>query len=243
MGAPRIPEKISDFNSYINNSDDWLKAIFLLLVTNRERLTLTAQNGTDWSNFRVDWRDNVYPLLSNPATVNGTIRAQARTLRKNFKTFANPLLDIIAACPAAIAQDEKEFNLVLKANRDKSPTAKGKIATYPMVSIKGIGGGQMKVRVRIDEDASRASMHEKADLIELRYMVGFPDNAASSTDTPDVPTAEDAPNHVVSKKANFYIYLGVAAAGKHVLAFVRWVNTSNPENSGPWTPLIIAVIS
>src|SRR6478752_229276 len=98
MGNSRIPDSISGFNSYINNTDDWLKAISSGVITNRERLTLTADDGTDWSDFREDWRDNIYPVLSDPATVTNTIKAQARTLRNSFRTFANPLLDIIAAC-------------------------------------------------------------------------------------------------------------------------------------------------
>src|SRR3954468_24834232 len=106
MSDSRISDNIPGFNSYINNTDEWLKAISSGVITNRERLTLTVQNGTDWSAYRTNWRDNIYPILSDPAAVTNTIKAQGRALMKNFRTFANPLLDIIAACPAATEQDE-----------------------------------------------------------------------------------------------------------------------------------------
>jgi hypothetical protein len=243
MSDSRIPDSIAKFNSYINNTDDWLKAISSGVITNRERLTLTAQNGTDWSGYRDDWRDNIYPILSDPATVTTTVKSQARTLRNSFRTFANPLLDIIAACPAAIAMDEKKFNLVLNANRDTTVTHKGKIEDVPIVSIKGIGGGQMKCRVRTTEDASRASMHELADLIEVRYMIGIPNNPGPIPNPSDVPTVELATSSFISKKAIFIMELPPASAGKHLFAFVRWVNASNAQNSGPWTVVILAVIA
>jgi hypothetical protein len=38
----------------------------------------------------------------------------------------------------------------------------------------------------------------------------------------------------ISKKANFRIELGPQHSGKRFYAFFRWVNLSNPANSGDW---------
>ena len=55
MSGTRVPETIADFNSYINTTDDYLKAP-ATPPTNATRLGLSAQNQTDWSDKRTYWR-------------------------------------------------------------------------------------------------------------------------------------------------------------------------------------------
>ena len=138
----------------------------------------------------------------------------------------------------AITNQDRE--ILHLPERDKSPTAKGKIEDVAIVDIKGIGGNQMKFRIRTEEDASRASVHEEADFIEVKYFI------ASNTPVPggpDFPTIEQATSYIISKKAIFILELPTGNTGKLLVAFVRWANASNPANSGPWTLPKYAVVS
>lgn len=243
MARSRIPEKIADFNSYINFTDVYLLAIFSGIITNRERLGLSAAIGTAWSAKRNTW-NILYPLYANPDTRTKTLTAQVKNTMADFREFANPVLNLIAASPEGTEADENVFNLVLLANRDVSPTPRGAIQDVPIVSLKPMGGGRMQIKVRTNEDASHASMHPWADALEVRYLIGINDPPEGSPTPPaeGIPNANNAPFYFVSKKALFYIELGVNYSTKHMFAFVRWANTSNPAHSGPWTIVHIAVI-
>jgi len=44
----------------------------------------------------------------------------------------------------------------------------------------------------------------------------------------------DCPLVFISTKATFLMVLGLQHSGKRFYAFFRWVNLSNPANSGEW---------
>jgi hypothetical protein len=56
-------------------------------------------------------------------------------------------------------------------------------------------------------------------------------------------SSEDCPGIQVSKKAKFIIECGVKNAGQHFYGFFRWVNLTNPSNSGPWSNARSVVIA
>ncbi len=119
---------------------------------------------------------------------------------------------------------------------DTEPTPRGKIDVIPYVNLKAIGGGDVQVRCRTEKDQTRTSLPRLADGIECRYIL--------------VPKGEmppegqkDAKKSLVSKKARFTISLGDEQAGESFYGFFRWVNLTNPANSGPWSPALKVVIS
>jgi len=167
---------------------------------------------------------------------------------KNFMVFAEPLLNRISVSTALNNEDRTILNL---PERDKTPTRKGKIEDTPLVGIKGIGGGQLKFRVRSDEDSTRASMHPLADYLEVKYFIVKNEPQNTPPPSPDNPTPpvkdsmpvlDDATSYAISKKALFVLELGNGNTGKFIVAFVRWANASNPSMSGPWSLPVIGVI-
>ena len=90
----------------------------------------------------------------------------------------------------------------------------------------------MKIRTRIDKDATRASMHPLADGVEMRYQVGGtqPANATACAGS------------VISKKALFTFDTGSGSGEKKFYCFCRYVNLSTPANSGPFGTLNTASV-
>jgi hypothetical protein len=244
MSNSRIPEKDSDFDQYLQNTNTYNLAGSP--VTNGARLGLAPAEISTWTTYRDQWVI-IYPQYTNANTRTKTITNQKNTLKASFKEFAMPLLDRIAASSAIAEEDRSVYNLPL---RDTTPTPRGVIADVPYVNLKAAGGGMIEVRVRTTADASRASRHPLADAVEVRYKIVSQSGGVnvpqplpgSSNDTTPPATAADCPNTATSKKALFRIEAGQAHSGKKIYCFVRWANLSNPANSGPWSEVIQAVI-
>ena len=120
--------------------------------------------------------------------------------------------------------------------RDSEPTPRGKITVIPYVFLKGTGGGDVEVRVRVEKDRARASMHPLADAVECRYIL-----VPKGEMPPDDPEA--MPKTQESKKALFIIHCGAKNAGESFWGFFRWVNLTTPANSGSWSKAIQVVVA
>jgi hypothetical protein len=118
--------------------------------------------------------------------------------------------------------------ILVGKERDTEPTPRGKITSFPIIGLKGMGGGDIEVRCRVTTDQTRFSMHSLADAIECRYV--FVPTGEMSPEDPD-----SCPKTQTSKKARFIISCGVKNAGQSLYGFFRWANLTNPQNSGPWT--------
>jgi len=118
--------------------------------------------------------------------------------------------------------------ILVGKERDTEPTPRGKIATFPIIGLKGIGGGEIEVRCRVTTDQTRFSMHTLADAVECKYI--FVPTGEMPPEDPDA-----CPKTQTSKKARFIISCGVKNAGQSLYGFFRWANLTNPQNSGPWT--------
>jgi hypothetical protein len=247
MSNARIPNSITGFNAYINSTDNYQLQSDILPPGPQhwQRLGLTATESMEWTNRRIIWRDDLYPKYSDDNTNTKVITANVKLFMKNFRTFANPLLNRMASSPNVRPADEAAFKFV--ANRDTTPTERAAIEVTPHPLLQTLAGGMVKVKVRMFSDATRASMHPDADAVELKYSVAA--NAASSTPTPPSPgtpaggaatpaipaTVDDCTSYFISKKSSFNLALGTAAEGKKLYVFFRWVNLSKPEKSGPWS--------
>jgi hypothetical protein len=222
----RIPQALPAFDIYIRRV-----AAFLLAAsgatTNGERLGLTSAQNTATDNIRKQWytgnaaAPGAYELHTNDSTKTKATRQQVVNIVKNFTTFFSPLLTLMSVSPALTEGDRLVLNIPA---RDTTQTRRGLIEDAPTVNVSSQAGGRMKVRCRIDQDASRASMNPLADGIEMKYQVGGtqPANAAA------------CPNSFISKSALFTFDAGDANGGQKFYCFCRYVNLTNPENNGPY---------
>jgi hypothetical protein len=120
--------------------------------------------------------------------------------------------------------------------RDMEPTPRGKIETVPVVGLEAIGGGDIKTRCQVTTDATRYSKHLLADGIEVKYT--WVPKGEMPPEKPD-----DCKNTLFSKKAQFIIHCGPGNAGETFYGFFRWVNLTNPANSGQWSNTLKVVIA
>ena len=227
--AARISNTISIFNKYINRTDNYLQAS--VVPTNGTRLGLTIQNVKDWDNQAQQWIA-LYILYSDPLTRTRDINKQVKKFIKDFKKFAQPLLDVIASSPNATVTDGTAFNVVLIR---KTPTHVHPVITAICNALyKMLGGCKIKFKCRSITDAKRASLAEGANGVEIAYVIGDKNTKA--------PDADAIDKRVTYSKATFILSLGTVNSGGVLYIYFRWTNTTHPETAGPWSELQIIPI-
>ncbi|MBP9152516.1 MAG: hypothetical protein KBF73_09560 [Flavobacteriales bacterium] len=236
MSKPRIPEAILAFNDYINTTDDYQSAINPLTVplgtSNAIRLGLNTNESDAWTAKRTYWRDKLFPKYSNPITSSSSVKAEVRNFMKNFRAFANPLLNKMVASGAATSDDGNVFNFV--AVRDTTLTARGKMDDIPFVKLAPNGGGEVKIKVRTSTDSNRASRHPLSDGVEIRWAIIIPHfGAAEALALPE--TSGDCPHSFISSRAIFTLATGEESKNRNLYCFFRWINLANPSHNGPWS--------
>lgn len=175
----------------------------------------------------------LYHKIQDKRTRTGAdVRAHRRVrdlYKKEIRTFANEYLMFNSS-----VMDEDSRRMLLTV-RDTEPTLKGKIAAIPYVLVKSVGGGTIEVRVRVEKDQTKSSMHPLADAVEVKYIF-----VPAGEMPPEDP--ETCPKHQNSKKARFTIPCGVKNAGQSFYGFFRWVNLTTSANSGDWTTKALGAV-
>lgn len=120
--------------------------------------------------------------------------------------------------------------------RDTEPSPRPAISDIPMVFLEPLGGGTIRITCKRETDQDRPSIHRDADGIECRYIF------VPKGEKPPA-SSKDVQNVQVSKKARFYIDCGDKNSGHSFYGFFRWVNLTNPANSGPWSNARSVVIA
>jgi len=204
-------------------------------VTNGTRLGLSAQNLTDWNDKFVYWRDTLYTKYSDPLQSTSAVKDEVRNFMKDFKTFAQPLINLMVASPNAKEADAAVFNFVL--NRAKATRRNTPIKELVEFTTQPLGGGDMKFSCRTGHDSSRASKAEGADSVQLAFLIA---------DTVDVFKATPSDLGMKTEaftRAQFIFHAGAANVGKRMIVFTRWFNTKHPQLAGPWSAVRMVVIA
>jgi len=218
-----IPKQDDDFFTFQGN-------LVNIVVTNAVAWGIPAPSVAALVTRRAEY-EPLYWTAQNKTTRNRTDVLLHRQMRETYeteiRTFVRKYGEII---PPAGRND------IGLTDRDTEPTPRGKINDVPYVKLTAMGGGDIRVRVTVEEDQTKSSMHTLADAIECRYLL--------------VPKGEmppegqkNAKTTVVSKKALFIISCGDEQAGETFWGFFRWVNLTNPANSGQWSNSLKVVIS
>jgi len=154
--------------------------------------------------------------------VRDLYKKEIRAFAKEYLMFNSSVLD----------EDRRRMLLTV---RDTEPTPRGKITTIPYVLVKSVGGGTIEVRVRVEKDQTKASMHPLADAVEVKYLL-----VPAGEMPPEDP--DTCPKQQTSKKARFTIPCGVKNAGQSFYGFFRWVNLTTPANSSDWTTKALGAV-
>jgi hypothetical protein len=222
---------------YIPLRDDdffnWQGNFVNLVVTNAVDWNIPPDEVTALTTRRAEF-EPLYTTAQNKTTRN---RADVLAFRQSRQTYEKEIRAFVKAylLYSPSVSDEERRQLALTV-RDTEPTPRGKITSFPIIGLKGIGGGDIEVRCRVTTDQTRFSMHSLADAVECKYIL-----VPKGEMPPE--SQKDAKTTVVSKKARFIISCGDEQAGESFWGFFRWVNLTNPANSGPWTKAQKVVIA
>ena len=274
---PRISRSAKVFNIHINRMDDRLQSIE---PTSRnpywQVYGLSSANATDFRNKRLFWSTTgtgLYALYGDPTTSTSIIKARVKAFITNFRTFANPLLNIVAASPNAGTEEERIFILVLGVNIQHPSHTHTKIADKCITDWTGHGGGNMKAGSKSEHDTNRHSVAEGADGVQYAYMildappeviakaiaVATAANLAAEnarTANPQLPppipiplpTAppehpDDGTKQEFFSGAIHQFTFGADKKGKYIYVWSRWYNSKHPEIAGDWNARQVELIS
>ena len=236
MGKTRISRATKKFAIYINRTNGFLQIV--IDPTNGTRLGLTTQNVTDWNSKTIaalitygKWGD---PLQKGPA-VNKAMKLAI----KNFITFAQPLLDIIAASPNLTSDDELMFNVVGSSNRANPTHRTDPIEAAIYTKLVQVGGGRMRAKGYTTTTARRAGLPPDtgADSVK-RYW-------ALSTTAINGPATYRTAGVVseVETGASTIMEFGADNIGQYLNYWDQWYDTKNPKRGGPISERQVKLIS
>ena len=229
----RVPRKIDDFNNYIRITDDYLQVEVdpgPPPVLNWGRLGLTQEDADQWHALREAWENDLFPRYVNPNTKTKTVNAQITTAMEIFRTFAQPMIDIMAASPNANQDDAEILNFKLVRSEPTHPTVP--IADLCYADVLPLGGGAVRISCRTIHDAKRASMAKGANLIQVAMKIDGP--------APTGPS--DGTSMVILGKANEIYNIGDDHTGKRAYAYFRWYNTKYPHLAGPYSQVVSFIV-
>ncbi len=221
-----IPTRDDDFFNFQGN-------LVNLVVANKVAWGIADPAVTVLTDLRASF-EPLYTTSQNKTTRSSSDVLAFRQSRKLYETeiraFAKAYLMFN---PLVTDKQRKDMALTI---RDNEQTPRGKMAGFPYIYLKAVGGGSIEVRAQLEKDATRPSMHPLADAVECRWtMVPKgempPDDPESMTKTQE------------SKKALFTIHCGAKNAGESFWGFFRWVNLTTPANSGDWSKALQVVIA
>ena len=229
MSTERISRSPNSFNNYITNTDAYNTAG---TPNNGTRLGLSSTNISDWHAKHTSWAV-LYTKYIDPTQRTTSVNADIHLAIKNFRLFANPLLDVIAASPALTNADADMYNVVMGHAAPTHPTTP--IADNVVLNILPKGGGLLQVSAHPDSSASgRAHKPEGANAVELAFAYG---------NTP--PTGSPDDENImkeISTKAQF-VHHAESHVGEKMYCWARWVNISYPNFNGPWCSMITVVVA
>lgn len=227
-GSTRIPRTIPAFNEYIMNTDDRLQAINPDTTNPYYKdYGVDSADATAWHNMRTDWETKTFPIYSNPSTSTSIAKADLHTAMENFRTFANPILDIIEVSKIAGNAEEHIFNFKLHRKSPTHPTTP--IKAECVASIQSEGRGLYEFSCKSTTDSSRASKVEGANSVQFAYMI-------SATALNPLPTPDgDTMIRDIATTAIFVKDFGAENQGRWLTIYFRWYNTIHPHLAGPWS--------
>jgi hypothetical protein len=233
----RIPQALAEFDSYLTNTVNHLPDG---TPPNSERLGLNEEQVIYWRSYAKHWK-RLYHMSHDKARSTWVTRQDRDKVWKAFVNFAQPVVNLIAANPALTVSDRSTFRIDPPPARGKR---RGHIRGRPSIKMRNGDGATLKISYRSNM-TGRPRMHPLADLIEMRYLLQSPtDIKDGALQWPPLPKSPDeCPVVVMSSRAIFTVTVGMRNMGKQLSAYFRYINTADPSQNGPWTTLMVTIVS
>lgn len=194
----------------------------------------------------LDGRSTAYGLLYQSIS-NKQVRTPQqveahRVGRREFTTFLRQLVQGSLVNNALIPFDEKRaMGLNPRGGRGSRP----QIEDIPVLTLSAMGGGRVRFEVRMPNTTGRARMHPASNGAELRVYFTKAGGLPPRTSEPGEPLPQPTESHevhtVLRTRAVFTEDTDMQGHTLHMQA--RYVNTSAPSKSGPWSNEVTVVVS
>src|ERR1035437_1564919 len=148
----RISDSIPIAVAYVDRTDNYW--IVIALPMNKVRLGLSVAEVDEWHTRRLAI-DDCYLKWSDISQKTTPVNTLMVRLLDEFRTFAQPILDRIAASLNLNETDEVVFNLVGDSNHAGPTHRETQITESCNDKTKAIGGGQMAHHVKSDPASKR----------------------------------------------------------------------------------------
>lgn len=223
----RVPSTIPIFNGFIDTTDNRLQLINP--VTNNPYYVdynISPASATSWSAKRKNWDINIYPAYNDPTMRTSSVIENVHNFIADFKTFASPLINKIAASDVAGSDEEHIFNFVL-THQDPSHATTA-IKDGCTGTIHPLGLCEYEIKCVGENVSGHAHKVVGADSVQYAYLIA--DEEPATSPTPDDGTMSFG----LSTTALFTVNFGTISQGKWLGIYFRWYNTKHPNLAGPW---------
>ena len=227
MSDTRIPEALAAFDSYIKTVITFLQGTSGT-TTNGERLGLTEEEITAAATFLTKWftgdaaHPGAYELHTHPATKGKATRLAVLGIMAGFRTLFNPFLNRMSGSANITSQDRLILKIAPPVTAYSKRQTPLKENIYALITAGG--GGNINIMCRTEQDASRGSLPNDSDGVEIVWSIGTPPE-----------TANDTHFNRTFSKSKFTIDAGLTNSSKKIYIYVRWINSRHPEIAGKWS--------
>lgn len=241
----RIPNEDAHFNTYLNSTATYLgqspapptAAAAAAPALNWSRLGLLETEYNQWLSYRTAWNTiyATYTTNTERGIRDKTITEEKNTAKENFTKWAIMpslnKLNRIGASPNCTDLDRNVFHIKLRD--DERTTRTTPLSEQVFFNLNGMGQGEMKGTFRTEHDGTRSSIADDASGVELKYKLGEP--APNNVD--------ECPQSISFTKAISIFNVGAPNAGKKMYAYARWIVATNPSLNGPWSDMVVAIVT
>jgi hypothetical protein len=191
-----------------------------------------------------------WDLHSNADTKNKVTRANMLNGMKEFRTFFQPLLNRMSGSAVINSTDRLKLNIAEPVTSHSVTKTPIKEQCYTMVSA--VGGGTAQVTCKWESDATRSSIPETADAVEIRYRLDAPvlEEAEEGSSEPPgkiiretLSSPDDGTTKEIWTKSKFRLKFGADKAGFTLHVYARYIHTKRPGLEGDWTGPILKVLT
>jgi hypothetical protein len=193
----------------------------------------------------------IWDLHHDKRTKTPVTRTKVVKFMKDYSDYVSPLLVRMGASPAITADDRAVMNIAEPVT--SHTTTKTAIKEQCYTLVKAVGGGSAQITCKWESDATRSSIPDTGDAVEIRYRVDAPVlEAAEGGDSsltagkvrrttlagPDDDTTKE-----ISTKSKFKLKFGAEKAGFTLHIYARYIHTKRPGLEGDWTGPIWIILT
>ena len=159
--------------------------------------------------------------------------------------------DVCDDIPKRVWTNDDRLIFGRKTGAEDPPSIPPKIEVKIVPAMVNLGGGMLKCSCKTATDQSRASLVEGANGVVIAYRIDKLEYVTEEGDSdagtkvkwPAIYGPDDGTTTVISSSATVSLDLGASEVGMGLQYYLRYINTSHPENNGPWSGPFQIVIS